>query len=111
MSYALLFTNCKTQQGKVTIPGDVDPYGRFAFYADRLLTGLDLGITFPGSDPGAHIDQVSLHWIDDFGTAEVPEVLVTTVFLVCECKARIEEKERAQSPLLTPKQKLYLQKR
>lgn len=109
MSYYLMFTNCHKERGKVKVQADVDPFTKFAYYADLLFTGQEIPIDFPGASPGAHIDQISVHWIDDFGDEE--DVLVTTVYLVCSCRAKIEEKKRAQSPLLTPKQKLYLPKR
>ena len=111
MSYRIMFTTCRKKRAAVTVRGDVDPYERFALYADYLLTGREIPVQFEGMDPDAHIDQVSLHWIDDLSTDADNDVLVTTVFLVCPCGANVEEKKRAQSPLLTQKQKLYLPKR
>lgn len=108
MSYYLMFTNCQKERGSVKVQADVDPFTKFAHYADLLLTGQEIPVDIPGASPGAHIDQVSVHWVDDLGDEEH---LVTTVYLVCGCKAKIEEKKRAQSPLLTQKQKLYLPKR
>jgi hypothetical protein len=108
VSFYLMFTNCKKERGSVKVKADVDPYVRFAYYADLLLTGQEIPVDLPGASPGAHVDQVSLHWVDELSD---DEQMISTVFLVCGCHVPIEEKKRAMSPLLTPKQKLYLPKR
>ena len=98
MAYAIQIKNCKNQTGGVRIP-DNKAYDTFATLADLLMLGEDLGVDLPGATPGAHYDQVTLVFTHDLSSKSI---MVSSVFLLCECHVEINNQEQATSSLLLP---------
>jgi hypothetical protein len=100
--YRVQFTNCRNQVGSVEVPTK-QAYQSFATFADKLLLGEDMGIDFPDAVIGSHIVQVTLAY---YGL-ENP-LMVSSIFLICECDVDVEKGERATSMLMVPEKQIYV---
>lgn len=104
MSYQLQFRTCKEKTAAM-LPPQGEEFNRFATYSDLLLTGQDMRVDIPGTEPDEHIDQVMLVY-----KAERP-VMVCSVFLLCPCSIDIDRDQRAKSELLVAQKQLVVPKR